>query len=125
MGLKQGFYKLGQCASAAEAMQLLQGAGAALPFMPAQRMAGRWLLDGGYTDNAPLPAQIPAEQAATLVLLTRHYPKLPALFQWRGRQYWQPSQPVPVSTFDCRPDTAIAQALELGIQDAKRWMGRL
>ena len=125
MGLKQGFYKLGQCASAAEAVQLLQGAGAALPFMPSQRMAGRWLLDGGYTDNAPLPAQTPAEQAATLVLLTRHYPSLPALFQWRGRQYWQPSQPVPVSTWDCRPHTAIAQALDLGIQDAKRWMGRL
>ena len=41
MGLQQGFYKLDQCASAAEAVKLLLGAGAALPFMPAQRMAGR------------------------------------------------------------------------------------
>lgn len=122
MGLRQGFFKLSQCSSAADARTLLQGAAAALPFMPAQRVAGRWAMDGGYIDNAPLPTQTPAEKAKTLVLLTRHYPQLPTLFQWRGRSYWQPSRPVPVSTWDCRPATTVSDAFELGRADAKRWL---
>lgn len=122
LGLRQGFFKLSQCSSALDARTLLQGAAAALPFMPAQRVAGRWAMDGGYTDNAPLPTQTPAEKASTLVLLTRHYPQLPTLFQWRGRSYWQPSQKIPVSTWDCRPTTTVREAFELGRADAKRWL---
>ena len=123
LGLKQAFFKLHECASASDALKLLQAAAAAPPFMNPLRIAGQWAFDGGYTDNAPVPPQTEAEKSTTLVLLTRHYPKLPAVFAWQGRSYWQPSQKVPVSTWDCRPGTSILQAFELGLADAKRLAG--
>jgi hypothetical protein len=76
-------------------------------------------LDGGYIDNAPIPPQGQAERESTLVLLTRHYPGLPSAFQWRDRSYWQPSKPVPVSTFDCTAKTNIDAAWTLGEIDAR------
>ncbi|WP_299511416.1 hypothetical protein [uncultured Limnohabitans sp.] len=76
--------------------------------------------DGGYTDNAPIPVQTESEKASTLVLLTRHYPDQAALFQAHGRTYWQPSRKVPVSTWDCRPGTTVADAFTLGQEDALR-----
>jgi hypothetical protein len=51
-------------------------------------------------------------------MLTRHYPKLPLLFTWLGRTYWQPSRRIPVSTWDCTAKTTVLQAYELGLQDA-------
>ena len=88
--------------------------------MLAQRVNGQWGFDGGYADNAPIPHQTEAEKAKTLVLLTRHYHDLPASFQWNGRTYWQPSQKVPVSTWDCRPGTTVDAAFDLGIRDCAR-----
>ena len=84
-------------------------------------LGAAWALGGSYADNAPVPKQTAEEKAFTLVLLTRFYPKLPSLFQWQGRTYWQPSCKVPVSTWDCRPQTTVAQAFELGQSDARRW----
>jgi len=120
LGLRQAFLSLQASAHAAAACDLLAAAGAAPPFMKARRLLGQWALDGGYVDNAPVPQQSPEERASTLVLLTRHYPRLPGFFQWRGRSYWQPSQKVPVSTWDCRAGTTIEQAFELGRSDAQR-----
>jgi predicted acylesterase/phospholipase RssA len=120
LGLKQAFYSLKACAQEWQARDLLAAAGAAPPVMKARRLFGRWALDGGYVDNAPLPPQTEAQKASTLVLLTRFYPKLPTVFQWQGRTYWQPSRQVPVSTWDCRPQTTVAQAFELGQRDAQR-----
>ncbi len=118
LGLKQAFYELTHCNGALQAQKLLQAAAAAAPFMAAQKIQGAWAFDGGYTDNAPLPSQTPAEKSKTLVLLTRHYPSLPSAFKWLDRTYWQPSQKVPVSTWDCRPDTKVQQAYDLGLRDA-------
>lgn len=120
LGLQQAFYSLKACAQESHARDLLAAAGAAPPVMKARRLFGRWAMDGGYVDNAPLPPQTEAQKASTLVLLTRFYPKLPSLFRWQGRTYWQPSRKVPVSTWDCRPHTTVAQAFELGQRDAQR-----
>ncbi len=121
LGLRQAFFSLNECGSAQEARTLLAGAAAAGPFMKAQKVGGRWALDGGYIDNAPVPAQTPVEAARTLVLLTRHYPDLPQQFTFEQRQYWQPSQKVPVSTWDCRPSTTVDQAYQLGLEDASKF----
>jgi hypothetical protein len=88
--------------------------------MKAQKVGAHWALDGGYIDNAPLPAQTAAEAKQTLVLLTRHYPDLPQQFTFEQRQYWQPSCKIPVSTWDCRPSTTVDQAYQLGFDDASR-----
>ena len=120
LGLKQAFFALQDCTSAQEAQTTLQAAAAAPPFMSGVHLQGEWAFDGGYTDNAPIPAQTASEKAATLVLLTRHYPGKPALFQAHGRTYWQPSRKVPVSTWDCRPGTTVEDAFTLGQDGARR-----
>jgi predicted acylesterase/phospholipase RssA len=118
LGLRQDFLDLHGCADAGAAQALLAAAAAAPPFMHATQIGGQGALDGGYTDNAPIPAQNESEKTKTLVLLTRHYPQLPSLFRWNGRSYWQPSQPVPVSTWDCTARATVTQAYALGETDA-------
>lgn len=117
LGLRQEFLNLKSAANGQAARVLLQAVAAASPFMQAQRVNGEWGFDGGYADNAPIPPQTEEQKTKTLVLLTRHYPDLPAIFQWNGRTYWQPSQKVPVSTWDCRPGTTVDAAFDLGIRD--------
>lgn len=118
MGLRQDFMVLNDCADIESAQALLIAAASAPPIMSARPVGGAHAIDGGYTDNAPIPPQTDAERGSTLVLLTRHYPKLPPLFTWSGRTYWQPSQRIPVSTWDCTPKTTVREAYELGTQDA-------
>ena len=118
LGLRQAFFNLNDCTSAPAARDLLAAAAAAAPFMRAQKVNGSWGIDGGYTDNAPIPEQTTAEAARTLVLLTRYYPDLPQQFSYEQRQYWQPSQKIPVSTWDCRPSTTVDLAYQLGLTDA-------
>lgn len=117
LGLRQEFLSLKSVVDGYAARVLLQAVAAAAPFMLAQRVNGEWGFDGGYADNAPIPLQTEEEKAKTLVLLTRHYPDLPPIFQWHGRTYWQPSQKVPVSTWDCRPSTTVDAAFDLGMRD--------
>lgn len=119
LGLKQEFLRVNDAPDGQSARVWLQAAAA--PFMLAQRVNGQWSFDGGYADNAPIPPQSPEQRGRTLVLLTRHYPGLPSLFQREGRTYWQPSQKVPVSTWDCRPDAKVDAAFELGLRDGARF----
>jgi predicted acylesterase/phospholipase RssA len=124
LGLKQAFFSLQDCTTVQEVQATLQAAAAAPPFMSGVRLHGAWAIDGGYTDNAPLPVQTSDEKASTLVLLTRHYPDRAPLFQAHGRTYWQPSQKIPVSTWDCRPDTTVEDAFNLGQEDARQRVQR-
>jgi predicted acylesterase/phospholipase RssA len=127
LGLRQEFRNLHDCASLDEARELLAAAGAALPFIPARRIAGEYAFDGGYTDSVPLPAQSTVEKARTLVLLTRHYPKLPRLFRVGGRHYWQPDTRVPVDMLDCTTRANVLDAWALGERNAQEALasGRL
>lgn len=119
LGLRQQFFNLADCATVGDAQALLNAAAAAPPLTHPVSLAGRWAFDGGYCDNAPIPVQSGAERERTLVLLTRHYPDRPAHFEMNGRTYWQPSRPVPVSTWDCTGKATIADAFELGRADAQ------
>jgi predicted patatin/cPLA2 family phospholipase len=119
LGLRQDMLDLQDCASVDDAMTLLVAAAAAQPFIPARRIAGRAAFDGGYTDNAPIPPQHAADNGGTLVLLTRHYPKLPTLFRSEDRYYWQPSRRIPVSMLACTPRATIHEAFALGEGDAR------
>ena len=118
LGLRQEFFDITRCASAADAHQVLLAAAAIPPIMHAVRLSGAYAFDGGYTDNTPIPDQNHIERYRTRVLLTRHYPKLPSLFRFRGRLYWQPSRPTPVSTWDCTVRATVDDAFKLGSDDA-------
>jgi predicted acylesterase/phospholipase RssA len=124
LGLRQEFYDLHGCASAAAAQQLLNASAAAPPLTHPVVLHGKWAFDGGYMDNAPVPRQTAEEQARTLVLLTRHYPALPEFFRRNGRCYWQPSKRIPVSTWDCTSKSTVRDAFDLGYADARRHLGR-
>jgi hypothetical protein len=115
LGFSMQVRELSRTASSDEANALLAAAAAAPPFMPARRVEGRIAVDGGFADNAP---RIPLSQDRQLVLLTRHYPKLPQLFEMGGRWYFQPARAIPVSTWDCTPKATVDAAFELGRADA-------
>jgi len=117
-GLRQDFMVLNDCSDIEMAQSLLIAAASAPPIMSARPVGGGPAIDGGYTDNAPIPPQSEQERSTTLVMLTRHYPKLPPLFRWHGRTYWQPSQRIPVSTWDCTSKTTVHEAYDLGAQDS-------
>lgn len=118
LGLRQGFYSLHECSTLEEGHALLCAAAAAPPVMPPVTIRGLCAFDGGYTDNAPIVPQSESEKAATLVLLTRHYPHRQRMFQLGGRTYLQPSRPVPVSTWDCTVKATVMDAFTLGYEDA-------
>jgi predicted patatin/cPLA2 family phospholipase len=119
LGLRQAFEWLDAPATAQAMRQLLSAAGAAPPFMRPVALPMGWAIDGGFTDNAPIPQQSAQQAASTLVLLTRFYPKLPQLFAWQGRSYLQASRAIPVSTFDCTRKATVRDAFGLGERDAQ------
>ncbi|WP_087495468.1 patatin-like phospholipase family protein [Curvibacter sp. AEP1-3] len=117
-GLRQAFIDLDQCSTVSDAHSVLCAAAAAPPILQSRFVSNFRAIDGGYTDNAPIHKQDQDEQRRTLVLLTRNYPNLPQMFNWRGRNYWQPSKRVPVSTWDCTTHTTVRDAFDLGKMDA-------
>lgn len=121
LGLRQAFAWLDALPTAQAMRQLLSAAGAAPPFMRPVCLPAPigWVIDGGFTDNAPIPQSSPSQCFNTLVLLTRFYPKLPQLFSWQGRHYLQASRAIPVSTFDCTRQTSVRAAFDLGVSDAQ------
>ena len=123
LGLRQDFVDLHSCQTISDAQALLNASAAAPPLMPAQWIGGSLAIDGGYTDNAPIHDQSAEERSKTLVLLTRYYSKLPPLFCHAGRIYWQPSQRIPVSTWDCTARTTVREAFSLGEKNAAQAIG--
>jgi predicted acylesterase/phospholipase RssA len=120
MGLRQDFFTVDDHTSLEETQAWLVASATAPPFMQARMLHDQFALDGGYVDNAPIEEQTLPQRQRTLVLLTRHYPKLPTLFTWNDRTYWQPSCKIAVSTWDCTARTDVKRAFEMGRQDALR-----
>ena len=116
LGLSHEFFELQESKSLSTAQNVLVAAAAAPPFIPGQVLDDNKAYDGGYLDSMPINPQLMAQK--TLVLMTRHRPDLPTTFNYDGRTYWQPSLPVPVSTWDCTPSATVDAAFQLGQTDA-------
>lgn len=71
LGLRQLFVDVSTSQFVEDVHKVLCAAAAAPPFMPSIKVAGVRTVDGGYVDNAPLPAQDEQQRHRTLVLLTR------------------------------------------------------
>ncbi len=88
------------------------------PFTPVMRRDGRPVLDGGLVDSVPVAALPPSRRA--LVLLTKCFPPaaVPAV---AGRDYVQPSQPVPIQKWDYTSPQRLQATYDLGRRDGDRF----
>jgi len=100
LGLRAEYLNLTDSNSLNEARTMLLASAAAVPITPTHLVNGRAALDGGFYDSVPLP-QNRSEDASTLVLLTRHRPDLPTIFECQNRTYLQPQKHVAATNMDC------------------------
>ncbi len=131
LGLAIEFFSANHRTPIDDLRRWLIAAAAASPVLNSPPLNGKLAMDGGFCDNAPVAPVLHTAATAlegmqakdqTLVLLTRHNPRLPSVFNVGGRTYWQPSHAVRVSTWDCTPGTDIGAAYEHGRVDARRWV---
>lgn len=109
------------CRSDEELVSLIIASSCTPPFTPIEYRAGRPTLDGGLVDNVPVDA-VEAD-AATLVLTTRRYPQRPERFRLGQRLYVQPSEKVPVSSWDYTAPLLYERAYALGRRDGEAFLG--
>lgn len=117
VGLRPEYHDLGNAANLDDARSLLLASAAAVPITPIHRVHGRPALDGGFYDNQPLPKDR-ADDEGTLVLLTRHNPKLPTMFSFHNRTYLQPTAPVAAINMDCTSGDNVRKTYEQGRREA-------
>lgn len=106
-----------ECQSVDELINLLMATSCTPPVVPVMHWGGGPVLDGGLIDNAPVAA-VSAEEAPTLVLLTRRYPA-DRLHGHPGRTYIQPSKPVRISKWDYTDPQGMQDVFDLGRHDAE------
>jgi hypothetical protein len=122
LGFRAEYFDLRACPDLDAARTLLQASAAAVPITPTHRVHGRAALDGGFYDSVPLP-QDRAHDPHTLVLLTRHRPRLPQMFEHEHRVYIQPLHAVPAVNMDCTSPGNVQRTFEQGRDEALRLLG--
>ncbi len=105
-----------ECENVLELADLLLQTSCTPPFTPAFRRDGWPVLDGGLTDNVPVAALPECERI--LVLLTKHYQKLPAS---ERVTYVEPSEPVPIGGWDYSNPDGLQKSYDLGRRDGERF----
>ena len=124
LGFRPEFVRAQDCASPDQLADLLLQSASTPPFTPVLRRHGRPVLDGGLVDNVPVDA-LDAAPGNVLVLVTRRYPRPRRFVLEEGGQrrlYLQPSERVPISSWDyTRPD-AMTHAYELGRRDGETFL---
>lgn len=90
---------LTSCPQLSDACSLLLASAAAVPITFTNKVDRHVALDGGFYDNAPLPRNR-ADDAGTLVLLTRHRADPPQVFDLQGCTYLQPRRAVDATNMD-------------------------
>lgn len=117
VGLRSEHVVINDCDTLDEASTLLLASSAAVPITPTHKVSGRVALDGGFYDSVPLPKP-DHHSGDTLVLLTRHKPERPQLFEAEGRFYLQPKSTVPVINMDCTNPVGVQSTFEQGLMEA-------
>jgi predicted acylesterase/phospholipase RssA len=124
LGFRPEFVRAQDCGSPEQLADLLLQSASTPPFTPVLRREGRAVLDGGLVDNVPVDA-LDATPGNVLVLVTRLYPRPRRFVVQSGGQrrlYLQPSQRVPISSWDyTRPD-AMTHAYDLGRRDGETFL---
>ena len=113
LGFQPEVVSIRECATPEALADLILCSSCTPPMTTLQRWKGRAVLDGGVVDNVPVCA-LEGEPGATLVLLSRRYPKLPV---HAGRTYVQPSAPIPVSAWEYTNPGGLQATFDLGRRD--------
>lgn len=116
LGFRPELVSVRDCKTAEELAALLLHSSCTPPALPLYLRDGRPVLDGGIIDLAPVEAVEPARN--TLVLLTRRVPAA-ALPRVPGRTYVQPSQPIPIHTWDYASPDRVRETFALGVRDGE------
>jgi hypothetical protein len=126
LGFSRLFVSSKSCANIDELIETILQSSCTPPFTPVMYRDGQAILDGGLIDNVPidgLTAAAPGEKnQEALVLLTRRYGLAnPFIKELPGLRltYIQPSQKVPISSWDYSRHDLMPEAYELGKRDAK------
>ena len=92
------------------------------PFVPVMRREGKFALDGGLVENAPLVA-VEDVEGAKLVLLSKPYAE-DRMPQREDVTYVQPSEKIRVNKFDYTSPEKLQLAYDLGRSDGEEWLRR-
>lgn len=112
------------CTNVEELADLILQSSCTPPFTPVLRRGGRPVLDGGMVDNVPVGALDDAP-GRVLLMVTRRYPHAQMFMVAHGAQqrlYVQPSQTVPISSWDYTQPALMGQTYQLGQVDGEAFL---
>jgi len=124
LGFHPEFVRAQDCQSPEQLADLLLQSACTPPFTPVLRRGGRAVLDGGLVDNVPVDA-LDDTPGDVLVLVTRPYPRPQRFVLRHGAQrrlYLQPSQRVPISSWDYTRPEGMTHAYDLGRRDGEAFL---
>jgi predicted acylesterase/phospholipase RssA len=121
VGFRPEFVSVRECETPEDLAALLLHSSCTPPALPLYMRGGRPVLDGGIIDGVPVEGVEPAR--STLVLLTRRFPEA-ALPRVPGRTYVQPSEPIPIETWDYASPERVRDAFALGAHDGHTFAAR-
>jgi predicted acylesterase/phospholipase RssA len=104
-----------ECATPESLADLIIASSCVPPLTPQAKRSGVAIFDGGLVNNVPIDGVL-RPGAQTLVLLTHSFASLPRI---NGPTYVQPSQPIPVGSWDYTNDAALQATFDLGKRDAE------
>ena len=109
------------CRGERELVDLLVASCSLPPFSPVESIDGEPCLDGSLVDEVPIGtvADVPGQ---TLVLTTRCSPGLAPTYVRDGRMYVQPSERVPVASWDCTSSARLQKTYDLGRRDGEQFL---
>jgi predicted acylesterase/phospholipase RssA len=118
IGFRPEVVSVRECRTPEELANLILASSCSPPMTPLLTWKGRYVLDGGVVDNVPVCALDDAP-GKTLVMLTRRYPALPDV---PGRTYVQPSEKIPVSSWDYTSAEGLQFAYDRGRRDGEAFL---
>jgi predicted acylesterase/phospholipase RssA len=109
------------CRGERELVDLLVASCSRPPFSPVESIDGEPCMDGSLVDEVPIGAvaDVPGQ---TLVLTTRRSPGLAPTYVRDGRMYVQPSERVPVASWDTTSSARLQNTYDLGRRDGEQFL---
>ena len=119
LGFKPEVVRAATCSTSEELADLILQSSCMPPLTPLYRRGGEVVVDGGIVDSAPV--ELINDCETQLVLLSKRHPTLPEV---PGREYVQPSEPIPVQMWDYASPDLITQTYDMGRRDGEAYVER-